>query len=270
MPKILHFEDDKFLTGMYAIKFKKVGFEYVNYENPTKDPASIVKNEKPDLIIMDVIMPIMDGFEATKLIMADEAINTIPIIGFTSLSQELDVKRGMELGMKEYLVKAKFTPTQVVQKIGKMLDVDVKTEGINFPPIKPNYPRPSIQDDLLHQKKIHGYKKLYITLSIIAIIVLSAMLPPLLMPKVKSGIAISDELRDEILLAVDTHFDHPIERMAVLRYQITEMEDWQGEYHNRYIVEGRTIYGIIFNRVDAYQNGGIITVPTLENDLIIN
>jgi len=254
---------------MYSIKFKQVGFEYVNYESPTDNPVELIKKENPDLILMDINMPVMDGFKATELLMADETTKNIPIIGFTNLSQEVDVNRGMELGMKDYIIKASFTPTQVIQKIGKILGVEVKIEEMHFPPIEPSYPRPSVQDDLSHEKKDKSYKKFYITLGIIIVIVLSAILPPLLTPKVKSDIDIPKETANEILQSVKTHFDHPMERLIVLRYQITKVEDWQGGYHNRYIVEGRTIFGLLFNRVDAYQNGSVITIPTLENDLII-
>lgn len=52
MPKILHFEDDSFLANMYRVKFTLEGFEYINYECPSKDPVKLVKKENPDLIIM--------------------------------------------------------------------------------------------------------------------------------------------------------------------------------------------------------------------------
>ncbi|MFA6524933.1 MAG: response regulator [Patescibacteria group bacterium] len=268
MPKILHFEDDKVLSDMFAIKFKQVGFEYVNYESPTDNPVDLIKKENPDLIIMDIIMPIMNGFTATKLIMADRSINTIPIIGLTNMNQDTDVNKGLGLGMKDYMIKASFTPSQMIQKIGKILNIEVKIEEVHFPPIKPNYSIPSIQDDSPHEKKEPDHKKLYITLSIIAVIILAAILPPFMMPKVKSGIVISDKVRNEILLAVDTHFDHPAERLLVLRYQITEKSEWRGA--DRYFVSGITIFGIKFNMADVYVDGGIINIPSLENDIITN
>ncbi|MFA6098316.1 MAG: hypothetical protein WCV50_01245 [Patescibacteria group bacterium] len=111
------------------------------------------------------------------------------------------------------------------------------------------------------------HKKLYITLGIIAVIVLAAVMMPLVMPSVKSGISIPESTARDILQAVDTHFDHPIERIAVLRYQIAEQSTWNGS--DRYFVDGLTIFGIRFNRADVYMDGGIITMPSLENDLII-
>jgi two-component system, cell cycle response regulator len=121
MKKILHFEDDSFLAEMYGSKMKRAGLEYVRYENPSDDPIALVKKENPDLILMNVIMPVMDGFKATEILVNNKDTNNIPIVGLTSLGQDKDMQKGLDLGMKEYLVKADNMPNEVVEKLREIL-----------------------------------------------------------------------------------------------------------------------------------------------------
>lgn len=123
MPKILHFEDDTFLRGMYETKFKMLGFEYIGFDSPTKDPVSIVASEKPDLIIMDIIMPISDGFTATRQIKADPSTKEIPILGLCNLGQRADIQKALDLGMTDYLVTAAHMPGDVVNKVRQILKI---------------------------------------------------------------------------------------------------------------------------------------------------
>ena len=123
MKKILHFEDDVFLSQIYNKVFKQYGFDCVTYEHPTKDPVSLVLKEKPALIITDVIMPILDGFAATQLLKADMRTKDIPIIGFCNMGMPEDIKKGLSLGMSEYWVMAHYRPYQVVQKVCEFLKV---------------------------------------------------------------------------------------------------------------------------------------------------
>lgn len=79
MSKILLFEDDLFLRGMYVLKYQIEGFTVAAYEHPTKDPVSIVLAERPDIISMDVLMPVSNGFEATAKIKADPRTKNTPL-----------------------------------------------------------------------------------------------------------------------------------------------------------------------------------------------
>ena len=116
-PKILHFEDDSFLSGMYGLKFTKAGMDYAIYSNPTLDPVSIVLKERPDLILMNVIMPVMDGFQAATAIKADSRTRVIPLVFLTTLGQKEDISKGMELGASDYIVKADDTPDDVIDRV---------------------------------------------------------------------------------------------------------------------------------------------------------
>lgn len=124
---ILHFEDDDTLAGIYGKKFSMAGMDYRHYLNPTQDPVRLALSVKPDVIIMDIIMPVMDGYAATKLLKADERTKDIPIMGLCNLNQKEDVERCYSLGMVEYLISAQNTPGDVVNKARKLL---------NLPPIE--------------------------------------------------------------------------------------------------------------------------------------
>ncbi len=122
-PKLLHFEDDAFLLGIYAAKFRTKGFDVASYENPSSDPVSIVLKEKPDLIIMDIIMPVMDGYAATRILKQDKRTKDIPIFGFCNLGLPEDIKKALDLGMVDYWVPAEHTPDEVVEKVKSLIKV---------------------------------------------------------------------------------------------------------------------------------------------------
>lgn len=127
--KILHFEDDSLLRGMYQTKFQMVGFDFAGYESPTKDPVSIVVKEKPDLILMDGIMPLLDGLEATILLKADARTRSIPILGLDNIGGDF-ADKAKKVGMVDYLVKANFMPSDIVNRVRQLL-------GLPIPPEKP-------------------------------------------------------------------------------------------------------------------------------------
>ena len=75
----------------------------------------------PDLILLDVVLPKKDGFEVLKTLKSDGQTAKIPVVMLTNLGLESDVKRGLELGAQSYIIKAHFTPTEVVAKIKEVL-----------------------------------------------------------------------------------------------------------------------------------------------------
>lgn len=115
--KIMYFEDDASHSGLYGTKLKLEGFEVAVYESPTSDPVGIVIKEKPDLIMMDLIMPVMDGFDAIKLLKQDERTKNIPIIILSNLGQRDEVEKGLTLGAADYFVKIHYTPSDLIEKI---------------------------------------------------------------------------------------------------------------------------------------------------------
>ena len=116
MVKILIIEDDKFLRELIARKLLQENFkilEAVDGEGGLKK----IKEEKPDLILLDLILPGIDGFEVLSKMKDDPALASIPVIILSNLGQREDVERGLKLGAVDYLVKAHFTPNEIIEKV---------------------------------------------------------------------------------------------------------------------------------------------------------
>jgi DNA-binding response OmpR family regulator len=118
--KVLLVEDDKMIIDMYTLKFTQEGYEVVQAENG-KDGLEAAKKNPPDIILLDIILPQMDGFTVLKSLKADPKTKNIPVVLLTNLGQDGDVKKGLELGAVDYLIKANFTPSQVVDKVKSVL-----------------------------------------------------------------------------------------------------------------------------------------------------
>ena len=122
--KILHFEDDRFLGGVYKVKFEGEGFDYkLQVQTPEKsdDLIKLVLEEKPDLIIMGVILPERDGYVATKILKSNKLTKNIPIFGLDDIGLAEDINKAKESGMTDYLVNAHYTPSEIVDNIKNFL-----------------------------------------------------------------------------------------------------------------------------------------------------
>jgi DNA-binding response OmpR family regulator len=80
-----------------------------------------VKEEKPDLILLDLILPSIDGFEVLSQIKKDENLKSIPVIILSNLGQKEEVEKGLKMGAVDYLIKAHFTPGEIIEKIKNIL-----------------------------------------------------------------------------------------------------------------------------------------------------
>ncbi len=116
MQKILIVEDDKFLRELITRKLTQENFtisEAVDGEEGLKK----IKEEKPDLVLLDLILPGIDGFEVLAKVKDDPALAPIPVIILSNLGQREDVEKGLKLGAVDYLVKAHFTPNEIIEKV---------------------------------------------------------------------------------------------------------------------------------------------------------
>ncbi len=120
--KVLIVDDDPFILDMYKLKFKEEGFEVESASDGEKAFAA-VKDTRPDVVLLDVIMPILDGFEVLKKLKADSDVKNIPVIMLTNLGQKEDMEKGMSGGAVDYIVKAHFTPSEVVEKVKQFLKI---------------------------------------------------------------------------------------------------------------------------------------------------
>ena len=120
MTKIAIIEDDAVISQMYRMKFEADGFE-VQLANNGKRGVAMVENFLPDLILMDLQMPEMNGAEALAAIRKEKWGKDIPVIILTNLGQEESPKEIKNLGIHSYIVKAELTPRQVVQRVTEAL-----------------------------------------------------------------------------------------------------------------------------------------------------
>lgn len=115
---VLLVEDDSFLRDISSRKLTKEGFTV--YEAVDGEQAVLGASKvKPDIILLDIILPIYDGFQILEKIRANPnpEVNKTPIIMLSNLGQDNDIKRAMDMGANDYLVKAHFTTEEIVEKI---------------------------------------------------------------------------------------------------------------------------------------------------------
>jgi len=119
---IMIVEDDSFVVDIYRKKLQEEGFA-VSEASDGKDAWEKLQDKsfRPDLILLDIIMPQMNGLDLLKKIRADEEIRKIPVILLTNMSQKEDIDTGLGLGAKDYLIKSHFTPGEVLSKIKSVL-----------------------------------------------------------------------------------------------------------------------------------------------------
>lgn len=118
--KILLAEDEKMIADMYSTKFTLEGYEVVTARDGA-EALAMAKSEKPDIILLDIIMPKLDGFAALKSIREDAILKSTPVILLTNLGQEDDIKKGKQLGADDYFVKANHSPQEIVEKVKTVL-----------------------------------------------------------------------------------------------------------------------------------------------------
>lgn len=114
--KIIVAEDDKFLSNAYRVKLTKEGFA-VTMVGDGQELINTLKTTIPDLIILDVLMPVKDGFEALKEIKANPAWENIPVIFASNLGQKNDIDQGLALGANDYIIKSDLSLEDLVAKI---------------------------------------------------------------------------------------------------------------------------------------------------------
>jgi DNA-binding response OmpR family regulator len=120
MKKILVAEDDRFLSNAYRIKLTKMGYE-VTVMSDGDQVMKYLKDNTPDLILLDLIMPIKDGFDTLNEIRAQTKFKKIPIIVASNLGQGEDIKKATEMGATDYIVKSDLSLQELVEKINSYL-----------------------------------------------------------------------------------------------------------------------------------------------------
>ncbi len=119
--KVLLVEDDSFLSEMYYLKLKNVGYMVETAYDGEMALEKVVKI-KPDLVLLDLRLPKLNGFEVLKRIKNDKNLSHIPVIVLSNLGEKEDIQKSLDLGADDYLIKAHFTPTEILEKIVEVLE----------------------------------------------------------------------------------------------------------------------------------------------------
>jgi len=120
MKKILLIEDDKFLRELMVKKLLTMDYDVTSAVDG-ESGLSMIKEVKPDVVLLDLILPGINGFEVLEKAKQDPEIADIPVIILSNLGQKEDIERGQKLGAADFMIKAHFTPQEVVNKIKTIL-----------------------------------------------------------------------------------------------------------------------------------------------------
>lgn len=118
--KILIIEDDRFLRELIFRKLVSENYQICEASDG-EEGVKVAKTEKPDLILLDLILPGIDGFEVLAKIRQAAEVGQTPVIILSNLGQKEDIERGIKLGATDYLIKAHFTPGEIIEKISAIL-----------------------------------------------------------------------------------------------------------------------------------------------------
>ncbi len=120
--KILIVDDDTFLLDMYALKFSQNNFEVYTVPDGLSALEKLKGGLTPDIILMDIIMPEMDGFKALEEINKQKLCPNCVKIILSNKSDPKDIEEGKKLGVAGYIVKANYTPAEVIEQVNKILE----------------------------------------------------------------------------------------------------------------------------------------------------
>ena len=120
MSKILLVEDDPFLVTLLKAKLSREGFEILHAKDG-QEAIDILRKGKPDLILLDIILPQKSGFEVLEEVRSDPQLRNVPVMIISNLGQTGDIEKGRELGVLEYFVKAKISVDELSDKVKEFL-----------------------------------------------------------------------------------------------------------------------------------------------------
>jgi len=121
MKKILLTEDEKYLIEIYETKLKQAGYE-VTVDETGEKTFELAAGKKPDLILLDLLLPKADGFELIKRLKKSPATKKLLVYALSNLGQNGEIKKGLEFGADGYLVKSDLTPAQLVADVGRIFN----------------------------------------------------------------------------------------------------------------------------------------------------
>ncbi len=117
--KIVLAEDEPQIARLIEFKLKKEGYSVISKENG-EEALKAIKMDKPDLILLDIMMPVMGGYEVLRRLKEDENLKSVPVIMLTARAQEKDVVKGIDMGAEDYITKP-FHPAELLARVKRIL-----------------------------------------------------------------------------------------------------------------------------------------------------
>ena len=117
--KIVLAEDEPQIARLVEFKLKKEGYSVTTKENG-EEALKAIKEDKPDLVLLDIMMPVMGGYEVLRRLKEDEDLKSIPVIMLTARAQEKDVVKGIDMGAEDYITKP-FHPAELLARVKRIL-----------------------------------------------------------------------------------------------------------------------------------------------------
>jgi DNA-binding response OmpR family regulator len=127
MPKILIIEDEEFLSDMYQLKFEQAGYLTI-VAHDGLEGLELVKKEQPDLVLLDLILPKLDGFQVLAKLRKEPATKNIKVFILSNLGQGDEVEKGLKTGADGYFIKANLTPSQLLEKVNAIFNNQAMAE----------------------------------------------------------------------------------------------------------------------------------------------
>lgn len=127
--KIIIVDDEQLILDMYKAKLEQEGMEVLTADGAEKG-FELIKKEKPDLALIDLVMPKKDGFDLIEKLKANNKLNGMPVIVLTNLDSPEMRKKACRLGVLFFLVKPHFMPSQIVEIINEVLSVKKKHPSV--------------------------------------------------------------------------------------------------------------------------------------------
>ena len=114
---IIVVEDESFLSKVLAERLEDEGFGRIDVAGNGEEALAKIKQHKPDIVLLDMILPKMNGFEVLEVMQADNVLKKIPVLVLSNLGQDQDIEQAKKLGARDYIVKSNFSLQKVVEKI---------------------------------------------------------------------------------------------------------------------------------------------------------
>ena len=121
MKKILIIEDEEYLAELYRFKFEQGGYTVLEARNG-KEGIALARQTKPDLVLLDIVMPVLDGYQTLKLMRADNETKHLKIYILSNLGQAAEIQHAINDGADGYFIKANITPGQLLEEAEKIFN----------------------------------------------------------------------------------------------------------------------------------------------------